>query len=425
MAFVALGAERVSVLGWREVASGARRGLAAGAARVALRAASGAYAAAVYWRNRLYDLGWLSCVRVEVPLVSVGNLTAGGTGKTPTVEWHARWFRERGWRVAIVSRGYRAEFGGRNDEALELAEKLPDVPHVQNADRVAAARNAIERHRAQVLIMDDGFQHRRLARDLDLVLLDALEPFGFGYMLPRGLLREPVENLRRADAVLLTRSDLVSSAQREEICQQVRRLAPGAIWLEGEHRPQRLLWADAAACASAVANTRSIAAGAVSAERAGAATAAAGVAGVGPGVEGAAGVRFHGAGHVPPAPAEDPTWLRGRRVAAFCGIGNPGAFRRTLERCGCEIVAWRAFPDHHGYSAADLAELARWADAVPADAVVCTHKDLVKLRRGVMSMRPLAAVVIGLEIVAGLAAWEARLSELRAPEGSDRSAGAG
>ncbi len=357
---------------WQEVASGRRRGLPAAFARWALRAASLPYAAVVRWRNRRYDLGALRCVRLEVPVLSVGNLTVGGTGKTPTVEWHARWFGRRGRRVGIISRGYRSGGQGRNDEALELEQRLPEVPHIQNPDRVAGAREAIERHGCQVLILDDGFQHRRLARDLDLVLLDALEPFGYGHVLPRGLLREPPNGLRRAHGVLLTRSDLVSAEQREEIREQVRRLAPQALWLEAEHRPQRLL-------------------------------AAAGMASDGLGGAGTAGALC-----LP----ENPAWLRGRRVAAFCGIGNPTAFRRTLERCGCHVAAWRAFPDHHAYSASDLAELARWADASPAEAVLCTHKDFVKLRCTALGSRPLAALVIGLEIVAGLPAWEARLAQL-------------
>lgn len=366
-----MGGSTVRFLAWQEVASGKRRGPSAAVARWALAAASLPYAAAVRWRNRRYDAGAAQCVRLAVPVLSVGNLTVGGTGKTPTVEWHARWFAQRGRRVVIVSRGYRSGVQGRNDEALELEQRLPDVPHIQNPDRVAGAREAIERHGCQVVILDDGFQHRRLGRDLDLVLLDALEPFGYGHVLPRGLLREPPDGLRRAHGVLLTRSDLVSAEQREEIREQVQRLAPQAIWLEAEHRPKRLLAANKAS-------------------------------------NGLDGTGLAGAACLP----ESPTWLQGRRVAAFCGIGNPTAFRRTLERCGCQVVAWRAFPDHHAYPPSDVAELARWADASPAEAVLCTHKDLVKLQCTALGSRPLAALVIGLEIVAGLVAWEARLAEL-------------
>src|SRR5262249_5942270 len=144
--------------------------------------------------------------RAPVPVVSVGNLTVGGTGKTPCVEYVARFYRQLDRRAAILSRGYGSA-GGHNDEALLLEENLPDVPHLQGADRVALAAAAVEELESEVLILDDGFQHRRLVRDLDVVLVDASNPWGYGYLLPRGLLREPKSSLRRASVVLLTRCD--------------------------------------------------------------------------------------------------------------------------------------------------------------------------------------------------------------------------
>src|SRR5688572_346120 len=125
-------------------------------ARVGLRLAESPYAWAVRGRNWRYDRGHAAIHRVKVPVVSVGNITLGGTGKTPVVEWLARWFGERGVAVGIVSRGYRAVAGGVNDEALELAQKLPGVPHVQNPDRVSGAREAIERHGCRMVVLDDG-----------------------------------------------------------------------------------------------------------------------------------------------------------------------------------------------------------------------------------------------------------------------------
>ncbi len=193
--------------------SGAARGPMPTLERLALRAASLPYGLAVRLRNAAYRLGWLSSRRVGVPVVSVGNLTAGGTGKTPCVAYVARYYRRLDRCVAILSRGYGGA-GGRNDEALVLEEELPDVPHLQGADRVALAATAIEELESEVLVLDDGFQHRRLARDLDLVLVDATEPWGHGYLLPRGLLREPASALRRAGVVLLTRCDQVPAEQR-------------------------------------------------------------------------------------------------------------------------------------------------------------------------------------------------------------------
>ena len=132
-----------------------------------------------------------------------------------------RWYRRQGVRVALISRGY-GHAGGINDEGLVLEENLPDVPHLQDPDRVKLATIATTELDAELIILDDGFQHRRLARDLDLVMLDALDPFGLGKLFPRGLLREPIHSLRRASAVVLSRADLIEPAEREQIRRQIR-----------------------------------------------------------------------------------------------------------------------------------------------------------------------------------------------------------
>ena len=201
--------------GFRDLVSGRRRGAMAAALRGILAAAEVPYTWAVRWRNRRYDCGAKTVYRVDVPVISVGNLTLGGTGKTPMVEWIVRRFLAQGKKVGIISRGYGAH-GGPNDEARELAWKLPGVPHVQDPDRVAAARRAIGDFGCQVLVLDDAFQHRRIGRDLDIVLLDALEPLGYEHVFPRGTLREPVEGLARADVVALSRADLLTADKREQ-----------------------------------------------------------------------------------------------------------------------------------------------------------------------------------------------------------------
>ncbi|HEX7379066.1 MAG TPA: tetraacyldisaccharide 4'-kinase, partial [Pirellulales bacterium] len=335
---------------FREIVSGRRRGAAATACRALLRGAEAGYAAAMRLRNIRYDSGRAPIFRVDVPVLSVGNITLGGTGKTPLVEWLARWYRARQVRVALVSRGYGAERGGANDEALELEQRLPDVPHVQNADRVAAANLAIEEFESQLVLLDDGFQHRRLARDLDIVLIDALEPFGFEHVFPRGTLREPLGGLSRAQVVALSRADLVSAAERGAIETRVRRYASQAAWIEIEHRPRRLTDA--------------------------------------------------GGGH---EPIET---LAGRRVAAFCGIGNPAGFRQTLERLGAKLAGLREFADHHAYSREDIAELRDWAMAIHAEVLVCTAKDLVKLRLTHIGGLPLWALVIEVEVSRGRQEFE-------------------
>jgi tetraacyldisaccharide 4'-kinase len=344
---------------FRELVSGRRHGAVAAVALGVLRLAEVPYTAAVHWRNWRFDQGHSPAQRVGVPVVSVGNLTLGGTGKTPMVKWIARWHAERGVRVAIVSRGYGATAGGKNDEALELEQSLPEVPHVQNPDRIAGARTAIEKFDCQLVLLDDGFQHRRLARDLDVVLLDASAPFGFEHVFPRGMLREPITALERASVVCLTRADLLDAVDREAIRRRVAELAPQAAWCEAAHAPHELR--------NAVGQTQPIAT------------------------------------------------LAGRRVAAFCGIGNPAAFRRTLEELGGEIAYWREFPDHHAYSANDRAELATALGATDAEIAVTTHKDLVKLPFERLGNRPLWALVIEMQLLAGSQALEQALRALAFP----------
>jgi tetraacyldisaccharide 4'-kinase len=346
----------VDASGFRELVSGRRRGAGATALRGLLRAGECFYAAAVRWRNRRYDSGAAAIHRVGVPVVSVGNLTLGGTGKTPLVEWLAAWFHARGVRVAVVSRGYGVNRGEENDEARELRSLLPDVPHVQNADRVAAAQQAIQAFHAELIVLDDAFQHRRIARDLDIVLLDALEPFGFGHVFPRGTLREPVEGLRRADVVVLSRADLLGPTERAEVWRIVARHAPAALRAEAIHAPRKLIAADGKTL-----------------------------------------------------PLET---IRGQSVAAFCGIGNPAGFRHTLETCGCRIAGFREFPDHYRFTPKDVDLLAEWSRGLGVSAMLCTCKDLVKLEIAQIAGRPLWGIRIELEFQTGQKLLESRLESM-------------
>lgn len=341
---------------FRELVSGRRRGIGASLLRGALRVASVPYGWAVQWRNRQYDRGKREIVDAGVPVASIGNLTVGGTGKTPLVEWFARRLRERGVRVTILSRGYRAGEDGRNDEARELELALPDVPHLQNADRAASAAVAVEELAAQLLLLDDGLQHRRLARDFDIVLLDASEPFGFDRLLPAGTLREPVAGLRRASAVILSRADMLAPHERAAIHKRVAALAPTALWGEVQHRPAALLDAR---------------------------------------------------GQASPLDA-----IAGERVVAFCGIGNPAGFRHTLDSLAGVVLDVREFPDHHDYARGDVDQLAAWVQASGAQRVLCTRKDLVKLRTDRLGGVPLAAVSIEIDWLAGQREVEAELDRL-------------
>ena len=270
----------------------------------------------------------------------------GGTGKTPMVRWLAEWFGLRGIAVGLVSRGYGAEDDHPNDEAMELAACLPGIPHVQDRDRVRGARQAVEQSACDVLVLDDGFQHRRLRRDLDIVLIDALQPFGFSHVFPRGTLREPLSGLNRADVVVLTRSDLIAPLQRTQIRDRVQRLAPSAAWVETCHQPLGLLASDGTRASLAT--------------------------------------------------------LAGQPLAAFCGVGNPDGFRRTLEQCRLDVSRFRAYPDHYSFSSEDRDQLAAWAASEPAiSAAICTHKDLVKVRQRQLGDIPLWALMIGVQVTQG------------------------
>jgi tetraacyldisaccharide 4'-kinase len=341
---------------FRDLVSGRRSGVRAGLLRSALRLAETPYAAAVRLRNWRFDTGRARAQRVSVPVISVGNITLGGTGKTPAVEWLARWLLERGVRVGLVSRGYGSQNGRPNDEALELADKLPDVPHVLDPDRVRGANRAIEEFGCQLILLDDGFQHRRLARDFDLVLIDALEPFGFEHVFPRGTLREPLAGWSRASALMLTRAEQLDAPQRAAIRARAMQFAPQAIWLESNYQPYAL---------------RSIGGGALPLDL-----------------------------------------LLGKSLAAFCGIGNPDGFRRALADQRYIVNAFREFADHFGYPADAMTELTRWVDDANVATVVCTHKDLVKVGPQWTSETPLLALASRLEVQIGQPELEAALAPL-------------
>ena len=288
--------------------SGRRKDPLAVVMRGALRAACVPYGIVVAARNRKYDSGSTQIHECGVPVISVGNLTTGGTGKSPIVCFLAKWFRQRNIRVAIVSRGYGRGDADANDEALELHARLPDVPHVQDADRVEAARIAVEELEAEVILMDDGFQHRRLHRDLNIVVIDATCPFGFGYLLPRGLLREPVKNLSRADLVIITRCDAIEEPAIKDIERTVQAANQGIPILRSRHAPTNLL--------------------------------------------------EHPNSLVPLAD------ISGRNVAVVSAIGNPAAFEETVRACGAIIVDSRRLPDHNAYSPDTVRDLREWIESI-------------------------------------------------------------
>lgn len=377
---------------FRELVSGRTRGFSARVFRCFLACLAGPYGLIVRCRNFLYDCGLLKTNRFSVPVISVGNITLGGTGKSPMIAWLGRFCLQKGLKPGIISRGYGrirptsksdatesgenrddskatsrvadsthpANSQGVNDEFLELAFLLPDVAHLQNPDRGAAAREFLDRtesERPDILLLDDAMQHRRIARDLNIVLLDATEPFGFEHVFPRGTLREPLSGLRRADAVLLSRADLVTQEQRQTIRQRVARLAPDAAWAEVAHVAKQL-----------VSTNRTT------------------------------------------LPLFD---LKDRKILAFCGIGNPIAFQKSLEQHGANIVELLVFPDHYQYNPADYARLEQKARELGVDRLLCTMKDLVKLDGWTLpEFLSLNALEIQLHFLEGEAEFRKKLADI-------------
>ncbi len=323
---------------YRSIISGERFGAWPAILRSSFEVMSWAYGAAVGTRNALFDAKMIPEVRLPVPVISVGNITTGGTGKTPTVIMLVRELQKMDRKPAVLTRGYGAPklAGGRrgkSDEVMVIEYECPGVPVIVNGDRVAGGTEAIEKFGADILVMDDGFQHRRLARDLNIVLVDATEPLGIPGVLPRGTWREPPYNLKRADMIMLTRCEQVSPKLAE--------LAAGLLtqWVS----PRAIFQQRTAVTGLYDAADNPIALVAGNA--------------VGGGGSG------------------------GRHVAAFAGIANPQGFFHTVSSLGLNVAAGCWFDDHHQYAGpADFDRLSALGRERRLDAWVTTLKDWVKLR---------------------------------------------
>jgi tetraacyldisaccharide 4'-kinase len=305
------------------IISGEATGLPGEVARWALTVLSWPYAAVVGVRNHLYTSGRLKTHTVGAPVICVGNLTTGGTGKTPLVVWLCRYLQKKQICCSILTRGYKTRKGEASDEPALLAAQCPGAAVVVNPDRVAGAAEAICQHNAQVLVMDDGFQHRRLRRDLDIVAIDATRTFGYGKVLPAGLLREPVTGLRRAHAVVLTRCDQVSPDILKRIERDLCLIHPDLVVARSIHAPI--------------------------------------------GIRTLAGTEMTIA------------QLRGQRVFAFCGIGNPASFFHTVEHSGGLLVGSATYDDHYRYGVDDLERICRKSARQKASLVLTTQKDWTKI----------------------------------------------
>ncbi len=320
-----------------ELISGRRRGLVAELLRGGLWVLSLGYMAGVTMRNAWYRLGPKAVKKAGRPVISIGNLTTGGTGKTPLTAWLANQLAERGLRVGILLRGYRGRpvrFADENredaasqwrvesDEAMLLTRLCPKAEIVVDPDRVAGAERAVSRG-VDVLLLDDGFQHRRLARALDIVLVDATSAFGYGRGLPRGLLREPIWSLRRADVIVLTRCDLVDEEKRRRLVEALGKLSGGRPVVQSRHT-------------------------------------------------------IVGFADVKGRPVTDVD-VGAMQAVVFAGLGNFEPFRESVRRLGATVTAAYQYPDHHDYSDEEIEQLGEVAERVDANVLVTTEKDAVKL----------------------------------------------
>lgn len=312
-----------------------------------------AYSAVMRVRAALYRAGILANKRLPCRVISVGNITAGGTGKTPMTILLAGMLTRRGLKPAVITRGYGGAMEGgvavvadgervllsqrdAGDEAYLMAKRLPGVPVVMGRDRYSAGLLAVERFNPDVIILDDGYQHMALERDLNILLLDAARPFGNGHLLPMGYLREPVTAAGRADAVVFTRSDMAEPGALDKYMARLLEVCPSAAIATAAHVPSGLY---------------NLADGSES------------------GLDS----------------------LSGARVFGFSGIAAPASFALILKRLHANIIGLKWYPDHHAYTGRELAELASEAQSAGADVLVTTEKDAVRLER---MARPAVSVLV-------------------------------
>jgi tetraacyldisaccharide 4'-kinase len=328
-----------------------------GVVNLILRPVAKVFRLGVAIRHVAYQSGWLKTRRLNRPVVSVGNLTVGGTGKTPLVALIARILLDHGWTPAILTRGYgrrgsgvlaiepgsarRVDARRVGDEPALLAKALPELPLVIAADRYRAGRLAEERFHVDVHLLDDGFQHLALARNLDIVLADSTQELSDGALLPAGRLREPCSALRRADWVVLTRAELGDPLSLE-------------TRIRGAHPRLRIFHSSTKLA------------------------------------------RFVDIRNSSPWPEDS---LRDKLISAFCGIGNPVAFFADLRRWGFHVITEKAFPDHHLYNAAEIHDLLDRSRRAGAAAVVTTEKDTMNFPQGFDPDFPILACAVQTEIV--------------------------
>ena len=326
------------------------------------------YGGLVKLRENLYKKGFLQSKRLPCPVISIGNITVGGSGKTPMTIYVAELIKHLGYGVAIISRGYKGEaekIGGvvcdgriicmgpdeAGDEPFMMAQRLKTVPVIVGKDRFKAGILAIKEFRPDVLLLDDAFQHLKLNRDIDLVLLDSKKPFGNTYLFPRGTLRETASALLRGDAVILTRSD----AGKQASLSQIKNFVPRKPIFHSFHTPYiyKII----------------------------------------------TGNSLQSPDRLNISSKYDFDIFKGNRVFAFSGIASNDDFRRTIESFTCKLIKFSGFPDHHLYSNRELDEIVKSAMDLSAEFIFTTEKDYVRIAHKIKW--PIDLIVIGIEISFG------------------------
>ena len=333
---------------------------------VFLRLVSYLYKFAVQTKLSLFNWGILRKVKLPAYVISVGNLTVGGTGKTPTAQKIAEIMSNRGYRVVILNRGYRSHWDKNigvvsdgkqismtayeaGDEAYLMAKTLPNIPVIIGKNRAVTGKYAVEHFQAEVIVMDDGYQHWRLARDLDIVLVDTITMFGNGNVLPRGILREPLKNLNRADLFIFTKTNQSSAMNKILLRETIARYNNQAPIAESIHKPQNFV---------------------------------------------EIGEWYNNAGRQIALES-----LQGKKAIVFSAIGNPVSFEQTVVSMGVTLLEAVRYPDHHDYGMSEMQYISDRAKELNAVAVITTTKDAVKIpTEFIYSDREMPLYVLNMEI---------------------------
>lgn len=305
-------------------------------------------------RLTFYSTGILKVKKLPCRVISIGNITVGGTGKTPMAIAVARTLKDKGKKVAVLSRGYKGEKSG-SDEVLLMSKRLGNIPVITGGNRYLSGSYAIDKYQVDTILLDDGFQHVQLKRDLDILLIDSTNPFGNGFTLPAGILREPLRNIKRADAIVLTRTDQAMDIHK--VINRIKTLNPAAPIFKARHRPAGFV---------RLADGR---------------------------IEGV-------------------ELVKDKKILIFSGIENPEAFSFSLKELGAKIIEVMDYPDHYFYDERDIIGIERKAKDLSAEIIITTEKDAMRLSD--MSLPDnLWALRVEMEIMDEREEWELFLSTCR------------